>query len=112
MRFLWRWIDPDRLIPAKSWWIIGVLSTLTALLFAATVLLVNYSDQSMRLTNATRDHFIRLDNLEKAMNNIDTTLKQYEQHLYAFMLNGLPADLTAAQQNQQGVAWTAPVSIN
>jgi PAS domain S-box-containing protein len=49
MRVLCRWIDPDRLIQPKSWWIIGALSILTSLLFAATIFLITYTERSDNL---------------------------------------------------------------
>ena len=85
MRLIYRWIDPEHLIQAKTWWIIGTLAALTGLLFAFTVLLMGQGEHSISETEIMRNKFIQTNALGKELDKLGETVRQYQWSLRAFI---------------------------
>mgnify|MGYP000337780994 CR=1 FL=1 len=100
MQFLYRWIDPERLIQPKVWWVIGTLAALTGLLFASAVLLMTLGDRSIRETAQMREKIQAIDGLGFELDTLQNYIGRYERSLRAYALFGDLEDSAAVQANK------------
>ena len=101
MRFLRRWIDPERLIPTKTWWIIGILAALTGLLFGALMLLTNLGERSIRERVILRDRFVVTKALGDELDHLGAEVRKYEALLQEFVGTGDTTELKALEGSRK-----------
>ncbi|HOY04557.1 MAG TPA: ATP-binding protein [Saprospiraceae bacterium] len=103
MRLIYRWIDPEHLIQAKTWWIICTLAALAGLLFASLVLLMEQGEHSISETVLMRDKFIQTDAMGKELDKIGETVLQYQRSIRAYINDGDTAAMETVRNSRYNI---------
>ena len=103
IRYIQQKTDPVRLILSREWLVMWVLTIITGLLFAATVLLAILGDKAIRRTDGIYAKVQDTDKLADRIHRLHYAILNYKNNLHAYLLYNESAKIRDLQNSQSEI---------